>query len=484
MPVNLRGIAIWILAALLLACLLIIGIGQASERVPQAGTVYLNETVDISGAIGWSSKIVWAGRYSTAMSVDNESILYSRELPDYKSQYYNYTIDYETFSNRLGWWYQYYGGYERSGNNRAFYVKDHRPITVVNNTTVMHPTLTPTPTPLPVKEKVVADYVAARGDPFRIKNFPFNGTVSVWIFGRTDGLFDRRFPEGWISFDAPEVQALEQGDYTLWIITPGENDQLDTRYVNKTAEYFDSETFRIIRIPSESLSPQVLLQKAKEEFRKTDDVIREYSLSIGDPYLEITTIESRILGNKTVLMRVKGYTNEIAGKTISFQIDKDAMTKRYQRFSSFSTVSEETGNPGALRYFDAKLLLQQGDIDAGHHSIEATTALGGKCNVDFDVYYAPQEVANRIRTVMYVGGNEFKPTPTPQIIQKVVTVEQIRYEFIEKPVTPTDEQVKTQHEAAIISTIMTSIMIIGGFAVILGCIMYARSVIIRAREKE
>ena len=477
-----RNATLCLLVAVILTCLLVIGMGQAYERVDQGDTVYVNETIDISGAVGWSSELVWAGRWASSLSVDNESILYELELPDYKSEYYKFYLDPAIFKDRLGWWYQYYGTYEKGGNLRAFYVRDHRPIIVENNTIATNITIEPTPTKLPIEEKIVSDYVVARGDPFAFK-YQTEETVSVWMFGRIDAVYDSRFNNGAVYFPSDAIKNMESGDYTLWVLLPGKNGQLDCRYTKGQIEYFSINDFTVGTIPADKLSPQVTLQKLREALKQTDDQIVEYKLAIGDPYIEITVIDPQYLADDTLLMKIKGYTNEIAGKTFTFTIDPELVTPVNAKLYTFTAQSQATANPGALRYFDASVPIFWSNISSGQHEIQGTTPLKAQCNVDFYIYNMPEGQVRPTQTIRYVGGNEFKATPTPEKVTVIQTEIVHEIQQVPVPVTPSDEQVRKQQESVFWSGLLkiTTILFIGGGS--FAAAVYLRSIVLRVRNE-
>lgn len=439
---NRTALAILILIA---ATFLLIGISTASERITQGSIVYLNETYDISGTVGWSTKLVWAGRWADTFSIDNSSIKYSLELPNSKQGYYHFYIDPEIFGNRLGWWYQYYNGYEEQGNLRAFYVKETRPeknetenIAELGILTIKP---TPKPTPdLPVRKE--ADYLVARGDPLEFRG---NWTTphSVWIFGRIDGIFDARTTTAVTTIDEETIGVMEPGSYTMLVIEPGQNGQIDCQYKDGEIKWIDISRFQVGTIETDGKSPMVLLDQARAAFKSTDDIISEYSLEIQEPYLEIVNRDTIYYNEDTVKMLVRGYTNEAPNKSVFLTIDRNANAPQVRHTLSVSAKIMDSGDYGTYRYFVANFTVKLNETSGYQHDIDAVSPLGATASADFFVYTAPTGSVVPNRTIKYIGGNEFIPTPTPEIVRETVTIvspPEIRMEYV--TVTPAIEQVR------------------------------------------
>jgi len=483
---NVREVIKWIGIALILVLLLCIGTGRAYERIDQSGIAYLNETVDISSTIGWSTELVWAGRYANTFSVDNASIKYRIELPQKKEDHYHFYIDPTIFGNRLGWWYQFYGDYEKSGNNRAFYVKRERPAPNVNetaNNTALE-IVTPAPTRIPVEERKVSDYLIARGDPF-IQQYKTNDTVSVWFFGTVDGIYDRHFTNGTVSFAASEFQDISTGPYSMLVITGGKNGQFDLKYdeTDNTVRYFSLSKFKVSEIPTDGIAAAVLLPKVQQAITETDDKYTQYKVEIQDPYVEITEVDPYQVNDFAGTIRVRGYTNEIANKTVTLVIDEKTTHERNRHLRTFTTNSTDTGNAGSMRYFSESVPIIWSNMTTGQHSINASTPLNANAYVDFWIYESPAGTKAPNQTIKYIGGYEFVQTPTPEIITRVETVIKKETVTVTIPVTPSNEQVKSQQDAVI----GEAITFWGAVAVIITMIVmalvYIRSVIKRRIEQ-
>jgi hypothetical protein len=122
-----------------------------------------------------------------------------------------------------------------------------------------------------------------------------------------------------------------------------------------------------------------------------------------------------------------------------------------------------------MRYFDYGVPLYLGLLSPGQHTV---TVKGGRYDtemtVPFFIYEAPAEHYRPNETIRYVGGNEWKPTPTPEIqIQKEV-VTQIVERVVTVEVTPAPEVVKEQQGKVIHETILT----VFGIAAVLFALWY------------
>jgi hypothetical protein len=61
--------------------------------------------------------------------------------------------------------------------------------------------------------------------------------------------------------------------------------------------------------------------------------------------------------------------------------------------------------------------------------------------VSFWIYEQSEDQPRHPQLIKYVGGYEFVPTPTPEIIVQEKVVTQIVTQLVTVPVTPSDEQV-------------------------------------------
>jgi hypothetical protein len=417
--------------------------------------------------------LVWLGSGSTDLSADNGSILATVRLPDQKIGFYQFHIDPAIFGDKPGYWYRWNGVYERQANNRAFRVVIERPPeNWTPNLTERQELELPPPPPV-VPQMNVSDYLVARGDPINI-TFPYNRS-SVYLFGRVNGIYDKRVDNGTVSFNVSEIQALETGSYILMYHDAGKDRRFDWKIEGTTLRYFDDERFEVRTIDLTPLSPMVILDRFRWYAKINDDEFTEYEFEVQNPTIQIISADSIITNetNQIGVLQVRGYTNLINETPLSVTLDIDKTPEELlghtRRQNTWNTTARATDNPGAMRYFDYGVPLYLGLLSPGQHTV---TVKGGRYDtemtVPFFIYEAPAEHYRPNETIRYVGGNEWKPTPTPEIqIQKEV-VTQIVERVVTVEVTPAPEVVKEQQGKVIHETILT----VFGIAAVLFALWY------------
>lgn len=414
---------------------------SAYDRVAQGGMVYLNDMVDISGVAAGYNYLTYTTPWSTDFAVDNNTITYIIELPQQKELYYNFSIDPAIFEYRLGYWYRYNGIYESNANNRAFYVKATRPLPneTINETERQIMQLLLPPPPPVVPERHIADYLLARGDPFNVTyNF---SKASIWIFGRVTGIYDRKVINGTAYFTSSETAGLEAGSYSLLYYSPGVDRQYDMRLSGDTLEYFDSAAFKVRTVDLKPLSPMVVLDRIRWIAGVNDDNFTVYKLEVQDPKIEITTIDTIMVDefSQSAVLQIRGYTNLANTTPLSFVLDETKTPERLlgqsRMQNRWNTTVLAVENPGSMRYFDYGIPVWLGQLSPGQHNITVYGSLGTRMNVDFWRYVLPEEPYKPNKTLYYIGGYEFVPTPTPVTV--IETVVEYRDRNIYLTPTPT-----------------------------------------------
>jgi len=420
----------------------------AYPRVPQGGAVYLNETYDISGVAAGYLYLAYINEYSTDLSAANWTITTMIETPATKEGYYNYTINMDFFSDKLGYWYRWNGVYESNANNRAFrVVKERPPVNYTYNETELRDDFFPPPPPV-IPEHHVADYLLARGDPF---NVTYNySKASVWIFGRVCGIYDRKVFNGTAKFNTSETAGLEAGSYSLLYYSPGLDRQFDVRIRDDIMEYFDSLAFKVRTVDLKPLSPMVVLDRLRWIATQNDDNFTVYKLEVQEPKIEIISVDTIIVNETTqsVVIQVRGYTNLANASSLSFVLDEDKTPEKLlgqsRAQNRWNSTVLAVKSPGSMRYFDYGIPIWLGQIPPGQHEITVYGEHSAKMSVPFWVYDLPEGSQPRNQTIRYVGGYEFVPTPTPEIVIQKEVVTQIVTQVIAVPVTPSNEQVHAE----------------------------------------
>lgn len=472
--------------------------------ISQGDTVYMNDTVDISGVVPPYKYLgYWDGH-----DMYESNATYQIELPQQKSGYYNFYIDPVIFSERLGRWYKYDGFYEGQGNNLAFVVSpiyfDNSTLRYPNGTIVnisrgyggeYNTTFVPPPPPVPIRH--IADYLLARGDSF---NLTVCQTTNLWLFGRTNELLDHASVNYSIDVSAEVLSHFEPGRYTLMTQTiRNGSSSFTVRYDNESnaIQWFDPELFKIHNEPLEGYSPQVVQAKFQQILPYAYDKFTQYHMELQEPSLEIVSIEEKLNPNETInqvgdteyntntsFVLVMGYTNVAPLSPLTFILDEKQQSPRTLK-SHTTIVTAEGTYGGDMRWFRAILPVDKYGLAAGEHTITGYTNLSkSPTNVNFFVYEMPEGSYVPQKTVRYIGGNEFVPTPTP-VVETVTVVQTVEVvQTIEVPVTPTNEQVSEAQNRIINDLLVTAGLVVAIIAIIAGLLWYGYSVYRRAKKNQ
>jgi hypothetical protein len=451
--------------------------GSISYYVQQGATVYLGDTVDISGVMAGVLNLAYYGGY------DEESgDQFLLDTPDRKIGYYRYYIDPFIFGNRTGKWYKWNGYVEKNANNLVFIVSAGKH--PVNQSPIL-PQNTTNPKPVivsPVTLRHVSDILVARGDPI---NIAFKN-AKIWIFGKTFTYYDFKTTNNTIAINGSVTQGMEAGDYTLVAQQYNNNSaNYNLRYneTNHQIEYFDPIDFQVKYIDLYGIAGSVALDKFRSIQKYTKDDFTEYSLTVANPYIEIISLDQRYMNDTTFAQIIRGYSNLAVGAPITVTVDKEKVSDNSAKYSVFQSVVKGSDQPGDMRWFEATAPLLWDNFVAGHHTI---TVDGGNATmyVDFNVYISPDHSFIPNNTIKYVGGNEFVPTPTPITVEKIV--KQVVTQTILVPVTPSDEVVYTQQKIASEKTWWEGATriasVIGGGVFLIGGIWYGVSVYRRVKD--
>lgn len=490
--INWKGILFWGAILILLFCLLFVVAGSAltyeeylekyekgvtasratdemiaqngSHEVHQMDTIYWGDVVDLTLVSGWSGK------------------LYHEDLGnivDISSFTHRIYIDPEVFP--LGTWHQWSDFDEGSGNTIAFFIERQRPI---QNESEVNPevnqnvtTIKPYMQPIPVKK--VTDILIARGDPLSVS---FK-KAKLWLFGTRSGYYDFMTVNDAITLNKSQIQKLDVGTYTLLAEFPSNktgtfNMKFDSK--NDSLSYFDPNQFRIVTVSFSGFDSQTRLAKFRAVRNTSQDTFVEYKVIIEDPKIEIVSLDQVYINDTVFAQTIRGYTNVAIGSLLTFKIDPE----KTDRFNTFSTTAQGSGNPGEMRWFELTVPLLWENFATGHHSIAGTTEVGGSISVDFDIYESPDHTFIPNNTIKYANGSEWRPDPTPIIITEVVTKEIVKVVTKEIPVPPPQASVDAAQSKAVNTLAVNAILIV---AAIIACILifaYWRSVHCRVRDRK
>ena len=468
--------------------------------VQQGDTVYLGDTVDISGVTAGILNLAYYGGW------DEESgRQFLVELPQRKSGYYRFYIDPAIFGTRLGKWYKWNGYVERQANNLAFVVAYQRAKTNLSeNITLQNPNQTPLVLPkvpiLPAQH--VADYLIARGDSIAI---PATNHTKAWIFGSVDSLYDYYAVNGTIDLKENIIDKLSPGSYTLMLHTrdASSNGEFTVRYNPDTSmiDWFDSATFSVNHYDTAGQTPENVMNKLKSILPAAHDTFKLYSMEVQNPTITINQIDTAIVLNDSMSAKrgtsleapsyidVRGYTNAAPDTIVKVVVDPDFNMDIDQMFKDGIATGAQETNPGDMRVFKVIVPVKMYSMGPGKHFIAAKTALSDAyVTADFYIYENPAGNFIPNKSIRYISGKygpqELIPTPTPitvtQIVTKVVT------QVVTVPVTPSNEQVYAQQKIASEKTWWEGVMLlakgIGLSAFLIGGMWYSVSVVRRLKE--
>ena len=451
---------------------------RQTYRVTQGQTVYVNDTIDISG-MGWGTGVAWYGRYG-----EYEEAQYVRDFTGLRRDVQNFYLDPKIFAIRDGMWYQYYEDQdysERRGNLEAFYVKTGERLntitysngTVVNQTTMLHGVEVDRELPpeVIVPEIRISDYLLALGDPLNT-TFP-----KAWVFGRVDGIYNHT---GNLTIE--DVGGLEVGRYKLVSHSSGNNTIFEVGYSDNK---FTSPWKGIDDQSVYGSQPMLDINKFYWMITSTDDKIQTFDMEVQEPTISIISIDEVDVGNRVpikwqpglTLLDVRGYTNTQNGTTLTFILDPDTHNAREIKDVTFNTTARRT-SPGNMSYYRIFIPVNKNNMPNGMHTLRASTEIGGSMFYDFPISELPADSYVPNATIKYIGDrNPWKPNmtiPDPivvvqtKVIERVITVE----------ITPSTELILAQQQIAqkervdywvsmgIVAVIGLIILVFGGWYVI------------------
>lgn len=439
------------------------------REISQGNTVYFGDVINMWQVSGWEHRVYREGHEEDVIDVSNhpERIL----------------IDSAIFPE--GTYFQWSKLEEKHGNLLAFFVRASNITAQVNQSFTNYTgvnTSTIERLHLPLETKQISDILVARGDPLIYTHPKITNTSSVWIFGvGMNNLYNISCQKGNFTVTAPQITGLAIGPYTVVIDMPGENTITESLY-DGTREEILSPFIKKPVLDVAGVGGQVAAQKFVNWLKlNSDDEVIVLKMEIQRPHIEIMMMDMQYFSIDS--LHVVGYTNLRNGSVISVSLDEDNRSSYVRKPPAFKSEAL-AGNIGEMRQWDVTVPFDEENATTGQHTIWARGNYSALAIVPYFVYAAPEGQQTPIPTVKYIGGNEWKPTPTPEVVtvERVVTHEVIK--VVTREVTPKPEVVRKEQESVIGGYVVN---IGAGLAIcllVVGVVGYARSVIQRKRDAE
>jgi hypothetical protein len=417
-----------------------------NTRISQGQCVEVGGVYDVSGVIGFtftesSNQFAYHGKYETSVNPsDNSTISYIYKMPNDRKSYYMFYINPEIFEDRLGYWYQYSGAYERGANKQAFYVSD-RCIRNINESAFVDENNKPILiNPYVMEQRHATDILLSNDDPLFLND---NGLYRMWVFGLNNQYKilsrDVNITSDIPLFDESQVKEFRVGSYTILLQNTGNNSLYELGYEINNRTSFDKDMLipalrTVDTIDITGYQPRMIQDKVEYILKNfTDDTYIKYNMDVQNPYVEITGYQEIRLGNTSFgnlsKLEVTGYTNKIPGTKINLIIDMDKISLKPGNKFQTMTIITEGGNIGDYRTFHGYIDLDYTDLAFGYHDLTAVLQDGSKSTVSFYIREEPKPYYTEPTYYKFVDGHPFIPIPTPEIIIKEVVkeVEKIKY---------------------------------------------------------
>jgi len=411
-----------------------IEVHQGSPNAPEI--VYQEETVDLTLVEGW---------YGIVERVPGG------ELVDVSQYSHRILVSASVFP--VGTYYQWSPeGINGNGNNIAFEVQSGtRPVqevAYVKNETAGETEISSQKAieNLPLPAIHVADYLVCHGDPL---NVTFNDTAQVWLFAESAGGTDwmkPRYGNMSVKFSSDEIESLTPGDYMILIQHTNQNKIADITYAN-FSKYrigygyddvlyspFGGDNYTITGLPPSTIRKEIMsrinagmwISQGGSSYNVFDDTYTLQTLRIEDPYSEITMIDEYVRSEdftNASKINIAGYTNFANNTVMEIVLDNNNQNNETIPLATQITIS--VGNEiGDRRQFSLLYPVFYQELAGGgkEHSFTVIGPDGSNSTSSYHVYDAPAGQPVPLQTIRYVGGNEFKPTPTPEQIIRNVTI--------------------------------------------------------------
>jgi hypothetical protein len=259
----------------------------------------------------------------------------------------------------------------------------------------------------------------------------------VWAFGRTKSIIskDEMFTDTSPILSQKETRLLTPDSYSLLLQNYGDDGRYGVDYVENRRN-LSTEKYLVPSLRSQSVAditgvlPREVESTLVSILDGTDDFYTTLKMEVQDPYVTIDGYQEITIGNLSVL-EVTGYTNKMPGTPVTLYIDRENQTKQSIKYGSM-TIMVDGGDIGDYRTFHGYLPLTYDNMAPGNHQLIALLPSGAMSEVSF---YIRKELEPHHEDPLYykwIDGVPFIPTPTPEIIEKVVVKEVIKE--VEKPI--------------------------------------------------
>lgn len=439
------------------------------REIAQGNTVYFGDVINMWQVSGWEHRVYREDHEEDVIDVSNhpERILIDRAIfPE-------------------GTYFQWSEMDEEHGNLLAFFVRASNITAPVNQSFTNYTGVNQTKIAeldLPLERKIIADILIARGDPLIYEHPKITNRSSVWIFGAGENkIYNISGDAGGFMVPPNQIMDLNIGPYTVVVDSPGNNTITESLFdVNKSE--IISPFIQRDPISVDGVGGQVLYQQFLSWLRKySDDEILVFDMELEEPRIEIMMLDMQYYNLDA--LHIVGYTNLRNNSVISVALDEDNRSVKVMR-PFYYTSPALANTAGEMRQWSVRVPFDESNMTTGSHWIYAHGNYSALAIVPYFVYAAPAGQQTPIPTVKYIGGNEWKPTPTPEVVitERIVTQEVIK--VVTREVTPKPEVVRKEQESVIgnyVAKIGTGLAIC---ILVVGVVVYARSVIQRKRDNE
>jgi len=417
-----------VICVLFILCLALpIGASAAVLHIEPGAPVYYGDTIDCVGVIGFNQTIAWWQKNRDPSFEQPDRVI---EITNPFSFHIDTTMD-------PGDWYQWEGFIERKAIV-AF---------VVMNANRSYQAPTPTPTPVKLntsiapilqrtQPKALADILQARFDPLVINS---DGNAIIWIFGLNTMVLGKK--SAGIYYEKSFVKSV--GTYTIIIQYPDANGIYevfgDEKIINSTWKDVPAVDTSPLA-PSLALDKYLIMVNDPAHFHGR---IKKMAMLVENQKADINYLDETDVGT----IAVSGITTAQMGAEIVLIFDEDRNVLASDRTKNTFITNATGSDPGAYRIWTVFLKVNVNNLAPGEHLVSVYTPHGDRFQAPFMVYDQFASFNPPQAHIKYINYSYFIPTPTPEIITKIV--QQVVTVTVPVPVAPSYEVVlQAQEEAA------------------------------------